>query len=192
MSKPAPASVIADFDAEAYRIHEIAEVMTPALAIYPEIVDANIQTTLRLVGGDAGRLRPHVKTAKLASVMRQWAAHGVTNFKCSTSLELLTVCEAGATDALLAYPLIGAGARRIRELADQFAAARAASACSLTSIPAWIAQASGRRRPTRSSVWPIPSKRAASRFVVCITMTATSRNMRWPSAKPSRIAATTA
>jgi D-serine deaminase-like pyridoxal phosphate-dependent protein len=112
--------VIAGFDAEDYRIREVDEVMTPALAIYPEMVDQNIETTLRLVGGDADRLRPHVKTAKLLSVMRQWAAHGVTHFKCSTSLELLTVCEAGATDVLLAYPAVGAGARRVRELAEQF------------------------------------------------------------------------
>lgn len=120
MSKTAPASVIAGFTVEDYHIDDIGEVLTPALAIYPELVDANIQTTLRLAGGDANRLRPHVKTAKLASVMGQWAAHGVVNFKCSTSLELLTVCEAGAKDVLLAYPAVGAGARRIRELADQF------------------------------------------------------------------------
>lgn len=124
MSKPAPISAIAGFNVEDYRIREIDEVMTPALAVYPELVDANIQTTLGLVGGDANRLRPHVKTAKLASVMRQWVAHGVTRFKCSTSLELLTVCEAGAADALLAYPMVGAGARRVRELADTFSAVR--------------------------------------------------------------------
>src|SRR5436853_1501468 len=39
--------MIAGFDVEEYRIDEIDEVMTPALAIYPEMVDANIQTTLR-------------------------------------------------------------------------------------------------------------------------------------------------
>ena len=109
--------MIAGFDVEAYRIHEASEVMTPALAIYPEMVDANIQTTLRLVGGDANRLRPHVKTAKLLSVMRQWAARGVSHFKCSTTLELLTACEAGAADVLLAYPAVGANARRVCELA---------------------------------------------------------------------------
>jgi D-serine deaminase-like pyridoxal phosphate-dependent protein len=54
--------------------------------------------------------------------MQRWAAHGVTHFKCSTSLELLTVCEAGATDVLLAYPLVGANARRLREIADGFPA----------------------------------------------------------------------
>jgi D-serine deaminase-like pyridoxal phosphate-dependent protein len=138
MSKPAPASVIANFDAEDYRIRDIAEVMTPALAIYPALVDANIQTTLRLAGGDAGRLRPHVKTAKLASVMRQWAAHGITHFKCSTSLEMLTLCEAGAADVLLAYPMVGVGARRVRELADQFAAVRVSALVeSVEQIDAW-------------------------------------------------------
>jgi D-serine deaminase-like pyridoxal phosphate-dependent protein len=121
MSQAAPLSILAAFDLNDYRIRDAEEVATPALAIYPEFVDANIQTTLRLAGGDAGRLRPHVKTAKLAYIMRRWTAHGITHFKCSTSLELLTVCEAGAADALLAYPLVGAGARRVREIADQFA-----------------------------------------------------------------------
>jgi D-serine deaminase-like pyridoxal phosphate-dependent protein len=130
--------MIAGFDVEAYRIREVDDVMTPALAIYPEMVDANIQTTLRLVGGDANRLRPHVKTAKLLSVMRQWAAHGVTHFKCSTSLELLTVCEAGAADVLLAYPAVGAGARRVRELAEQFPAVQVAALVeSAAQIDAW-------------------------------------------------------
>src|SRR2546423_14689306 len=101
--------MIAGFDAEAYRIREVDEVMTPALAIYPEMVDANIQTTLRLVGGDANRLRPHVKTGKLLSGMQQWAAHGVTPFKCSTSLALSTICEAGAADWWLASPGVSAG-----------------------------------------------------------------------------------
>ena len=94
--------------------------MTPALAIYPEIVDANIQATLGLLGGDPNRWRPHVKTAKLGFIMRRVVEHGVANFKCSTSLELLTVCENGATDVVVAYPLVGANARRVRAIADQF------------------------------------------------------------------------
>ena len=122
MSQTAPVSMLAAFDVNDYRIRDAEDVATPALAIYTEFVDANIQTTLRLAGGDASRLRPHVKTAKLAYVIERWAAHGITHFKCSTSLELLTVCEAGAADALLAYPLVGANARRVREIADQFPA----------------------------------------------------------------------
>lgn len=105
---------------DAYRIEGVDRVMTPALAIYPEIVDANIKTTLRLLGGDANRWRPHVKTAKLGFMMRRLVEHGIANFKCSTSLELLTVCDAGAADVVVAYPMAGANARRVREVSEQF------------------------------------------------------------------------
>jgi len=103
---------------EDYRIAEIESVMTPALAIYPEIVDANIEATLRAMGGDANRWRPHVKTSKLGFTMRRMAGRGVVNVKCATTLELQTAAEAGATDILVAYSMVGANARRVRELAE--------------------------------------------------------------------------
>jgi len=103
---------------EDYRIANIESVMTPALAIYPEIVDANIDATLRVLGGDANRWRPHVKTSKLGFVMRRMASRGVVNVKCATTLELQTAAEAGATDILVAYSMVGANARRVRELAE--------------------------------------------------------------------------
>ncbi len=103
-----------------YRITDVEKVLTPALAIYPEIVDANIAATIRLLGDNPNRWRPHVKTAKLQFVMRRFVAHGVVNFKCATSLELATVCEAGAKDVLLAYPVVGANARRVCDIAAQF------------------------------------------------------------------------
>ena len=105
---------------DSYRIEGVDRVMTPALAIYPEIVDENIKTTLRLLGGDANRWRPHVKTAKLGLMMRRLVDHGIVNFKCSTTLELSTVCEAGAADVLLAYPMVGANAGRLRDLSERF------------------------------------------------------------------------
>ncbi len=103
---------------EDYRITGVETVMTPALAIYPEIVDANIEATLRALGGDANRWRPHVKTSKLGFIMRRLAERGVTNVKCATTLELQTAVEAGATDILVAYSMVGANARRVRELAE--------------------------------------------------------------------------
>src|SRR6202041_1233010 len=45
---------------------------------------------------------------------------GIRNFKCSTTLELKTACENGADDVLAAYPAMGAIARRVREISDQF------------------------------------------------------------------------
>jgi D-serine deaminase-like pyridoxal phosphate-dependent protein len=35
-------------------------------------------------------------------------------------LELLVACESGATDVLVAYPVVGANARRVRQIADLF------------------------------------------------------------------------
>jgi D-serine deaminase-like pyridoxal phosphate-dependent protein len=103
-----------------YRIEGADRIMTPALAIYPDIVDSNMDITLGLLGGDANRWRPHVKTAKLGFMMRRLTDRGIENFKCSTSLELLTACENGAADVVVAYPLVGANARRVREIAEQF------------------------------------------------------------------------
>lgn len=103
----------------AYRIDNLLNVMTPALAIYPEIVDANIDATLRLLNGDPNRWRPHVKTAKLAFTMKRLVERGVRAAKCATTLELLTACEAGADDVLVAYSMVGANAARVRQIAAE-------------------------------------------------------------------------
>jgi hypothetical protein len=44
----------------------------------------------------------------------------IRNFKWATALELLLACRSGAEDVLFAYPAMGANARRVREIADQF------------------------------------------------------------------------
>lgn len=111
----APKQALAPLDA--YRITDIESVMTPALVIYPKIVEANIAATIRVLGGDPNRWRPHVKTSKLGFVMRKLTEQGVVNVKCATTLELQTAAAAGATDILVAYPMVGANVRRVRELA---------------------------------------------------------------------------
>jgi D-serine deaminase-like pyridoxal phosphate-dependent protein len=100
-----------------YRIEKVETLLTPALAIYPEIVDNNIAATVRLLGGDPNRWRPHLKTAKLGFIMRRLAERGVVQAKCSTTVELATACESGIRDVLLAYPVVGANADRVREIA---------------------------------------------------------------------------
>jgi D-serine deaminase-like pyridoxal phosphate-dependent protein len=103
-----------------YLIQDASSVLTPALAIYPEIVDANIHITLQLLGGDANRWRPHIKTAKLEFTVRKMARWGITNLKCATTLELVVACQAGAKDVLVAYPMQGANVHRVREIAEQY------------------------------------------------------------------------
>jgi D-serine deaminase-like pyridoxal phosphate-dependent protein len=108
---------------ERYRVTNAEDVLTPALVVYPEIVASNVTQTLRLLG-DADRWRAHIKTAKLGYTVRLLLEHGVRTFKCATTLELLVACRSGATDVLLAYPVVGANARRVREIAEQFPEAR--------------------------------------------------------------------
>jgi D-serine deaminase-like pyridoxal phosphate-dependent protein len=104
-------------DPGSYVIASAENIQTPALAIYLDFVEHNIATTVRLLGGNPNRWRPHVKTAKIGSIIRRLTEHGVRQFKCATTLELLTACDAGATDVLVAYPCVGARATRVREIA---------------------------------------------------------------------------
>ena len=106
--------------ADVYRIQSERQLLTPALLLYPALVDANIETTIQMAGGDPNRWRPHVKTAKLPFVMQRMMAFGIGAFKCSTTLELATLCDLGAADVLLAFPISGANARRVRQIARQW------------------------------------------------------------------------
>ncbi|HEY1273184.1 MAG TPA: hypothetical protein VGF08_14415, partial [Terriglobales bacterium] len=98
-----------------YRVPDIEKVLTPALVIYPDAIDSNIDRTLELLDGNPERWRVHIKTAKLGYTLRLLAERGIHHFKCATTLELRVACESGARDVLLAYPVMGANAQRVRE-----------------------------------------------------------------------------
>ena len=105
---------------ENYLVKDAGRIVTPALLIYPKIVERNIRATLGMVGNDPQRWRPHIKTAKMGAVIRQMMGYGISNFKCATTLELLTACQMGAEDVLVAFAMTGANAQRVLELAKQF------------------------------------------------------------------------
>lgn len=108
-------------------VNALAGVRTPALLIDPDRVAANIAAIIAQLDDQPARWRPHVKTAKLASVMRLMLDGGLTRFKCATTLELRSLLEIGARDVLVAFPHVGANAIRIRELAAQHPNARVAA-----------------------------------------------------------------
>ena len=103
-----------------YSVSGIEDALTPALVIYPDVIAANIDRTLELLNDNADRWRVHIKTAKLARTLRMLIDRGVRNFKCATTLELLVACQNGAADVLFAYPAMGANARRVQDIAQQF------------------------------------------------------------------------
>ncbi len=89
-----------------YTLADASGVISPALLLYPEAVKRNLTRMIHLAG-DAARLRPHVKTHKLPQVVKWQQQAGIQHFKCSTLAELDMLIECGATDILLAYPLLG-------------------------------------------------------------------------------------
>ena len=105
---------------ESLRIAATEDILTPALILYPDAVASNISRTLQLLGGNGGRWRVHVKTAKLGYTLRMFVERGVRHFKCATTLELLESCRSGAADVLYAHPAVGANARRVAEIAAEF------------------------------------------------------------------------
>ncbi len=106
-----------------YIVSNVAELDSPALLVYPDRVDENIRKMLALAG-NAARLRPHVKTHKMAEIVRRQMAQGVSRFKCATIAEAEMLATCGATDVLLAFPAVGPKVTRLLQLAKQFPATR--------------------------------------------------------------------
>jgi D-serine deaminase-like pyridoxal phosphate-dependent protein len=134
------ANEFSGIDKKEYEIARAERVLTPALLVYADFVRRNIGTTIGLLGGDAKRWRPHLKTAKIAWVVRELVSRGVGDFKCATTLELLTAASNGARDVLVAYPVAGANAERVRQIAASFPAVAVST---LVESPAMVAEWAG-------------------------------------------------
>jgi D-serine deaminase-like pyridoxal phosphate-dependent protein len=102
-----------------YTIHNIAQIDSPALVVYPDRVKENIQQAIKLTG-DAALLRPHVKTNKMAEVCSFMLEAGITRFKCATIAEAEMLGRIKAPDVLLAHQPVGPKAERLLQLIVQF------------------------------------------------------------------------
>jgi D-serine deaminase-like pyridoxal phosphate-dependent protein len=100
-------------------IQNAADLPTPALAIFPERVRANIQTAIQIAGGPE-RLRPHIKTHKMSAIVRMHLEAGIFQFKCATIAEAEMAAGAGAKDLLVAAQLAGANLGRLQKLRRTF------------------------------------------------------------------------
>jgi D-serine deaminase-like pyridoxal phosphate-dependent protein len=98
-----------------YRIDRVDELASPALVVFRELLERNVEAMLRLAG-DVARLRPHVKTHKMPAVIRLLESAGVHQHKCATLAEAEMIARAGGLDVLLAYPLVGPNIARFVRL----------------------------------------------------------------------------
>jgi D-serine deaminase-like pyridoxal phosphate-dependent protein len=100
-----------------YEVQDSQALSTPSLLIYTDMIEVNISAALRMMNSNASRWRPHLKTAKLCYTMRRLVARGIRTAKCATTLELVAALESGMEDVLVAFPLMGANAARVTEIA---------------------------------------------------------------------------
>lgn len=109
--------------------------LSPALVVHLEHVRANVARVVGLCGGDPGRWRAHVKSAKIPRVLAELARAGLSSFKCATTLEAKVLLETlrdgglAAPDVLVAYPLVGPALARLDALAGAHAGARVLVLC---------------------------------------------------------------
>lgn len=102
-----------------YTLNNIDAIDTPALVLYPDRIRQNIAHAIAETG-DAARLRPHVKTNKIAEVNRMMLDAGISRFKCATIAEAEMLAQIDAPDVLLAYQPSGPKALRLLSLTEYY------------------------------------------------------------------------
>lgn len=102
-----------------YKFEKSEEIITPALVYYRDIIQHNIQHAIKLAGGSE-HLWPHVKTHKMLQMLRLQMQYGIKRFKCATIAEGEMAASAGASDVLIAYPLVGPNIKRLLQLVTAF------------------------------------------------------------------------
>ena len=100
-------------------IQGINKVDSPALIVFPEIVERNIAEMVRMVG-DVNRLRPHIKTHKTSEGINMMQAAGINKFKCATIAEAELLGMNNAADVILAHQLVVPKIERLYQLTQRY------------------------------------------------------------------------
>lgn len=80
---------------------------TPAVLVDLDVVEANVARMAAFAQRAGLLLRPHVKTHKSLAMARRQLAAGATGLCVATASEAVVMARTGASDIVLAYPLVG-------------------------------------------------------------------------------------
>ena len=110
----------------------ISELDTPALIVDLDIMEGNLTRMAEYCRRHNLRLRPHTKTHKIPELARKQIESGASGITVAKLSEAEVMIDAGLTDLLIAYPIVGpAKTARLARLAE-----RATIAVSLDSAEA--------------------------------------------------------
>jgi len=100
----------------------ISELETPAVVVDLDVLDHNLSHMANYCREHQLRLRPHTKTHKIPELAKRQLASGATGITVAKLGEAEVMLNAGITDILIAYPIVGpekvSRLARIAERAD--------------------------------------------------------------------------
>ena len=98
----------------------ISELETPAVVVDLDVMDRNLSRMADYCREHQLLLRPHTKTHKIPELARRQIAGGATGITVAKIGEAEVMLNAGLTDILIAYPIVGPGkARRLAAIAER-------------------------------------------------------------------------
>ena len=106
-------------DKDWYIINNVEDIPSPSLVVFPSRIEENIKLMIKIAGGTK-KLRPHIKTHKIAEIIKMQIDHDITKFKCATLSEAKLLAECNAKDILLAMQLTGSNVNRFIELTQKY------------------------------------------------------------------------
>lgn len=97
----------------------ISELETPAVVVDLDVMDQNLSRMADYCRKHQLLLRPHTKTHKIPELAKRQLASGATGITVAKLGEAEVMLDAGITDILIAYPIVGAGkAKRLATIAE--------------------------------------------------------------------------
>ncbi len=102
-----------------YTVRDEHKISSPSLLLYPERIAENIRLMIAMVG-NISKLRPHIKTHKMAEIILLQQRHGIQKFKCATIAEAELLGQCKARDVVLAMQPVGVNIDRFLRLISAY------------------------------------------------------------------------
>jgi 3-hydroxy-D-aspartate aldolase len=109
-----------------YNTKNLANIDSPSLLIYVDIVTQNIDKMIA-IAGNTDRLMPHIKTNKMENIVQMMIEKGIISFKCATIAEAELAAKSGAKNAIIAHQLVGPKIKRLLDLIKKYPKTKFAS-----------------------------------------------------------------